>query len=208
MDPFEFLSLVPLVATHTVTVAMGLGLAATCGLRAFMPLLAINLMAMTGYVELADSFAFMNHWSATLLFGSATVFEFAGDKIPAFDHLMDSMGVVIRPTAATIAGASMITFVDPLAGLALGLIVGGGSAGTITVVKGGVRALSTTFTAGFLNPFISTVEDGLALAAVILAILAPVLFVCLGVLFIGLGWATVGPRRQQAFEPAPAMAMA
>jgi hypothetical protein len=55
--------------------AMGFALAATVGLRTFLPLLAAGLLARFGYVDLGDHFEWMARTPALIVFGSAVVFE-------------------------------------------------------------------------------------------------------------------------------------
>jgi len=203
VDPSTFSFLGPEVASHAMTIAMGVALAATCGIRAFLPLLVVNLLAMTGRVELGDSFQFLATWPATLLFGTATVAELAGDKFPGVDHLLDVFGAVIRPAAATLVAASLITTWDPLTACAFGMIGGGMSAGVTFAAKAQLRLLSTATTGGLANAVISVVEDGLAVAAVIVAVLAPLILaaVALGGLFLVAAW-TMARRQRRLLAPA------
>jgi hypothetical protein len=152
---------------------LGLSLAATCGLRAFLPLLCIGAAGAMGKVELADAFQWMASPAALACFGSAVVLEVSGDKIPAVDHVLDSLGVVVKPLAAAVAAASMIQEFDPLLALTLGLIGGGAVAEVVHLAKAKTRLLSTAFTGTLANPFLSVGEDLAALAAVVLAFLVP-----------------------------------
>jgi hypothetical protein len=188
----------PDVATHAATVVMGVALAATCGIRAFLPLLVVNLLAMTGKVELGESFQFLATWPATLLFGTATVAELAGDKFPGVDHLLDVFGALIRPAAATVVAASVVTHWDPLTACAFGMIGGGMSAGVVFAAKAQVRMLSTALTGGMANAVISVIEDGVAVVALILAVLAPLILsaVVLGVLAVVAAWAMARSQRR------------
>ena len=63
---------------HAAAIALGLSLAATCGLRAFLPLLVVSALAAMGKLELADSFSWMATPLALVCFGSAVVIEIAG----------------------------------------------------------------------------------------------------------------------------------
>lgn len=172
------------LADAGTTLVMGLSLAAACGFRAFLPLLAVNILAATGRVELAESFSFLGSFPATIMFVTATVAEIAGDKIPGFDHFMDAYGVVIKPTAATVTGAAFIGSVEPLTGLALALISAGASASLLGLAKAKVRAVTTVFTGGLGNPVVSTVEDVATVGGVSLIALLPWLSVG-AVLFVG-----------------------
>ncbi len=163
-----------LLLDQGVAICMGLSLAATCGLRAFLPLLVIGLLGMLGKVELAEAFTWMASPVAVTCFGTAVIAEVVGDKFPAVDHALDAAGLVVKPTAATLAAASMITAFDPLLALVLGVVTGGVAAEAVHVAKAKARVLSSALSAGMGNPVLSTIEDGVALAAVGLAWLAPV----------------------------------
>jgi hypothetical protein len=195
MDWFAVLEYAPHLADWTMTVLMGLGIAATCGLRAFLPMLAVNLLAMTGRVELHEAFGFMGTWPATFMFLAATIAEVAGDKFPGVDHFMDTYGLLVKPMAATVSAAAFIADVDPLTALALGLIGGGASASLLGVAKAKVRALSSVATLGLGNPVLSVGEDAAAVAGITLTVVAPML--AFGVLMFTAGcvvaWA--GARR-------------
>lgn len=152
---------------------LGLSLAATCGLRAFLPLFFIGLAGAMGKVELAESFQWMASPAAISCFGTAVVAEIVGDKVPAIDHALDSLGVVVKPTAAAVAAASMIQEFDPLLALTLGLVGGGAVAEVVHLAKAKTRLLSTALTGTLANPVLSVGEDLAALMAVVLAFLVP-----------------------------------
>lgn len=157
-----------------VQLALGFSLAAACGLRAFLPIFAASALARAGYVTLGTSFEWMGSTPALIVFGSAVVFEIAGDKFPAIDHLLDAAGVVVKPAAATLLASSFLTGIDPLPAAVLSLVTGGAVAGTVHVIKSKVRLGSTLVTAGIGNPVLSILEDVVAFCATALAILVPI----------------------------------
>ena len=165
---------------------LGLSLAATCGLRAFLPLLCIGVAGALGKVELADAFQWRASPAALACFGTAVAVELAGDKIPMLDHAMDGLGVVVKPTAAAVAAASMIQEFDPLLALVLGLVAGGTLAEVVHLAKSKVRIVSSALTGTLANPILSVAEDAAALAAIGVAFLAPVLALVLAAVFVGL----------------------
>ena len=196
----DFVSLVeygPQVADYGVTLFMGLAIAATCGLRAFLPLLAVNLLALTGRVELHESFGFLGSLPATLMFGTATIAELAGDKFPGVDHVMDAWGVVIKPAAATVAAAAFISHVDPLTAVALGLVGGGTSASVLGLAKAKVRVLSSGLTLGTGNVLLSLGEDSLVLGGLTLTVIAPMLAFGVVMFLAGCALVFVGHRRSR-----------
>ena len=167
--------------------AMGFALAATVGLRAFLPLFVAGLLARHGYVSLGESFEWMESTPALIVFGSAVVFEILADKIPMIDHALDAAGVFIKPVAGTLVAAALLTKVDPVVATVLGLIGGGAIAGTVHAVKGTARIFSTGTTAGAGNPILSFIEDAVATFGIVIAVLVPILaaILVLGLVVLG-----------------------
>jgi uncharacterized protein DUF4126 len=162
--------------TIVPSLAMGIGLAACAGIRAWLPLLLVGALARWGVVELGSSFDFISSNRALILFGVATVIEILGDKIPAVDHALDSLSTILRPAAGSLLAASVLWQVsDPLTALALGVAVGAPTSLVPHAAKSLLRAASTTLTGGLANPLISVLEDVLAFGLFILTVLVPVL---------------------------------
>ena len=155
--------------------AMGFALAATVGLRTFLPLLAAGLLARFGYVDLGHSFEWMEKTPALVVFGSAVAFEVLADKVPGLDHALHAVEAFVKPVAGTLVAASLFTNLDPMMAVVLGLIGGGTIAGMVHVAKGTTRVASTAMTGGLANPALSLFDDVLAVGGIILAILAPII---------------------------------
>jgi hypothetical protein len=161
-------------------VLLAIALAACAGLRAWLPLLLVGLLARFQILELGPSWHFLSSNVALTLFGLATVIEIAGDKIPAVDHTLDALATVLRPAAGALLAASVLGFAkDPLVSLALGVVVGAPSAFVPHVVKSGLRLVSSTVTFGLANPLLSVIEDVLTLVLFGLALLIPAFVVLL-----------------------------
>jgi len=157
------------------SLAMGIGLAACAGVRAWLPLFLAGLLARAGVLELGPSFRFIASNQALILFGVATVVEILGDKIPAVDHTLDALSTVLRPAAGSLLAASVLWRVpDPLTALALGVAVGAPTALVPHAAKATLRATSTLFTGGLANPLLSLVEDLVALVMFVLTVVVPV----------------------------------
>ena len=162
--------------TIVPSLAMGIGLAACAGIRAWLPLLLAGGLARFGVIELGSSFDFISSNRALILFGVATVIEILGDKIPAVDHTLDSISTILRPAAGSLLAASVLWQVsDPLTALTLGVAVGAPTSLVPHAAKSLLRAASTTLTGGLANPLISVLEDVLAFGLFILTVLVPVL---------------------------------
>jgi hypothetical protein len=171
------------LATIVPSLAMGIGLAACAGIRAWLPLLMAGGLARWGIIELGPSFQFMSSDRALILFGAATVVEILADKVPAVDHALDTLSTVLRPAAASLLAASVLWQVsDPLTAIALGVAVGAPTSLVPHAAKSLLRAASTTFTGGLANPIISVLEDLMAVALFVLTVLIPVVVAALLVL--------------------------
>jgi Domain of unknown function (DUF4126) len=173
-------------ALFATQLAMGFALAASVGVRAFLPLFATGLLARQGYVELAPAFQWMAGTPALVVFGSAFVFEILADKVPLLDHLLDAGGVLVKPIAGTLLAASLFTQLDPLVAVTLGLVTGGSVAGVVQAMKGITRLASTGATAGLGNPFLSVAEDAAATAGILLAFILPIVAALITIAIVAL----------------------
>jgi hypothetical protein len=182
----------------------GTGLAASAGLNAYIPLLAMGSLAR--YTELVDLPAgwtwLSNGWVLAIL-GVLLAVEVVADKVPVVDHVNDVVQTVVRPTAGGLAfgagsSAQTVTVSDPgaffsshqwvpiAAGVLIALCVHG--------VKAAARPVVNVSTAGVGAPVVSTAEDVGSVAMSLLALLVPVLvLVGLAVLV----WAAVQVLRRR-----------
>jgi hypothetical protein len=183
--------------------AMGFGLAATVGLRTFLPLLAAGLLARFGYVDLGNSFEWMAKTPALIVFGSAVIFEVLADKVPGLDHALHLVETFVKPVAGTLVAASLFTNLDPMTAVVLGLVGGGTIAGAVHVAKGTTRAASTMLTGGLGNPVLSILDDVLAVGGIILAILAPIIAALIVIFLVIAGLRLLAKRRRAPTEVQP-----
>jgi hypothetical protein len=177
-------------------VMAGIALAAACGLRAFLPLLAIGLMARFGPIRLEPSFAWLASDAALIALAAAAILEMLGDKIPVVDHLLDFLGSAIRPAAGIIAVLGVLPKLPPLIAAVIALAAGGGALG-VHAMKAKARLGSTVLTLGHGNAIMSIVEDFVTVSLVLAALLAPIIAFILIVPLVALG---VGrrPKRRAA----------
>ncbi len=154
-------------------ILMGIGLAASAGLRAFLPLLVVGIAGRAGWVPLSDNFAWLAGWPALIVLGVAVLVEVLSDKFPAVDNFLDMIQVFVKPVAGTILVAAVVIDLSPLQTTVLALILGSGTAGTVHVMKAKTRLVSTVTTAGAANPVLSVAEDTAALGGSVLALIVP-----------------------------------
>ena len=143
-----------------LSVCLGLGLAAACGFRVFVPLLVLNLAARGGYVVLAGSFDWIASTPALITLAAATALEITAYYVPWLDNLLDSVSSPAAVVAGVVVTASVVTGIDPYLKWTLAVIAGGGVAGVVQAVTVGARGASSLTTAGFGNPLVTTAEIG------------------------------------------------
>ena len=168
------MSLGPLDARDMLfAAAAGTAIAAACGLRAFLPLLALGLGVHFHYVAVGAGGAWIGSAPAIVTLMWATVLELAADKVPAIDHVLDLIATVLRPVAAATAAWCTFTGIHPALGVAAALLMGTGAMG-VHITKAKIRLGSSMLTLGAANPAISFVEDALAMGLSAMAVLAPI----------------------------------
>jgi hypothetical protein len=178
--------------------AMGFALAACVGLRTFLPLLGAGLLARTGYLTLGTSFQWMETTPALIVFGSAALFEILADKVPWLDHALHAVEAFINPAAATMLAASLLSNLDPMTAMVLGLIGGGTMAGAVQALRGTARLASTATTGGLANPMLSILDDALATVGTALAFLVPVIAALLVLVLAAAVFVVVRRMRRKA----------
>ena len=170
----------------TAAVLTGLGLAGAAGLNAYIPLLVVGVLVHTGHLTVAAPFDTLGQTPILVVLAVLLAVEFFADKVPGVDSINDVIATVIRPAAGALLAAGSLgtlTNLPPWVGVAAGII----TAGTVHGVKAASRPVINVGTAGVGGPTVSVVEDVLALAASILAIIAPVLLAIVVVIAVVLG---------------------
>lgn len=169
-----------------VSLGLGIGLAAACGFRVFVPLLVLSIASRYGYVPLAGGWEWIASTPATLAFATATVLEVAGFYVPWFDHALDTIATPAAVIAGMITSASILGDLPPLLKWTAVVIGGGGAAALVQGSTVALRAGSGAATAGLANPVIASVELFGATATAILAIVLPLVALLVAVLFVTL----------------------
>lgn len=180
-----------------LSVALGLGLAAACGFRIFVPLLLMSLAARAGALELAGGFTWIAGLPALIAFSVATALEIGAYFIPWVDNFLDSMATPAAVVAGGVVTASVVTDVEPWLRWTLLAIAGGGVAGAVQLGTVGVRQASVLGTGGLANPLVSGVEAVGSAGLTVLALALPAVALALVLLlFVGL-WRFLRRRRRR-----------
>jgi hypothetical protein len=179
------------------------GLSASAGLNAYIPLLVVALAGrFTNLFTLSEPWDTLTSWWIIGLLVVLSIIEFFADKAPAINHINDTIQTIVRPVAGAVvfaASAKVITDVNPIFSLALGLLVAGG---VHTAKAGALRPAVTATTGGAGNIVVSITEDIIATVLSILAVLIPivagVLLSVLGSLVIWMIWRRANREKIEA----------
>lgn len=169
--------------------ASAFGLAASAGLNTTLPLLCVGLLARFGFITLGAPYDALQSTLALGVLALLATLEFAGDKIPAVDSVVQVIQWPVSAAAGALLFASqtsVITQISPELALIVGLLTATGIHGARTAA----RPVITGTTLGTGNTAVSLAEDGYALTLAGTAALFPGLaLVLLVVLVIAAGGA-------------------
>jgi hypothetical protein len=169
---------------YALYILLGIGLAAACGFRVFVPFLVISIAALTGHLKLAPDFVWLGSWPALIVFGVATVAEIVAYYVPWLDHILDIAATPMAIIAGVVVTASVVTGMSPVLRWTLAAIAGGGVAAAVQLTTVALRRATTYATAGFGHPLAATVETGGSAGMSVLSIILPIVAVILAILLI------------------------
>ena len=169
-----------------------LGLSTAAGLNAYLPLLIVGLLGRyTDLIDLGSPYDQLQRPGVLAIIGAIALIDFVGDKIPAIDHALHAVGIVVAPVAGAMVALAVTgnDAVEPAFALVVGVAAAGATQGARSIVRPG----STALTGGAGNPVLSLGEDTVSTALSFAAIVVPVLaFVMVLAVFALLFW---GVRR-------------
>ena len=162
-----------------LSILIGIGLAAACGFRVFVPFLVVSIASLSGHLTLAPGFEWIGTNYALAAFAIGTVLEIAAYYIPWLDNLLDAAATPAAVVAGTIVAASVVADVSPFLKWTLAVIAGGGVAGAVQAATVALRGASSLTTGGAANPVLSTGELGGSVVTSVLAVTLPLIAVAL-----------------------------
>ena len=181
--------------TTILSIALGIGLAASAGFRVFLPLFALSLSAYFGLWPINDNWQWLASTPALIILGVATLVEITAYLIPYIDHLLDTLAVPLAGLAGTAVMASTTADLSPAVTWTLAIIAGGGAAAAIKGATATTRVASTATTGGLANPIVSAAETGTAVLMTVLSLFIP--FAAVGLLLLIAFWLWRTYRRYQ-----------
>lgn len=171
-----------------LALCLGVGLAAACGLRVFLPMAVASVASKAGFIELGSGFEWISSWPAVAGLSLACVLEVVAYYVPWLDHALDSIATPAAVVAGALVSASQVLpalsggepgsadavrEMHPLIKAIVPMLVGGATAGLVQLGTVAARSVSTITTGGLGNPVVATAENVSSLALAVLAILVP-----------------------------------
>jgi len=159
------------------TIAAILAMATASGINAYAALLAMGLTIRLELVPLHSKVSdfFAQDWVLIAL-GILYLVEFFADKVPVVDHVWDAVHTFIRPIAGAAAAVAIVTGRDE-GWVVLAALLGGATALLFHTAKATSRVAVNAASAGTLGWVASLVEDIVAIASALVALLWPALAV-------------------------------
>jgi hypothetical protein len=188
-------------------VCAGLGLAAACGLRVFLPLFAVSVAMKWGFMSgsspyvASPAFEWMGSNAAVAIFCIAAIIESFGYLFRWVDLILDLLAAPLAAFAGALLMTSQLTaLVDASAsgdaartlqplmhpaiawsvGIAAGVLVASG----VEAASIFGRLTSSVLTIGWLNPIYGLAESVLATGVAVLTLLVPELVGIVVILFV------------------------
>ena len=182
------------------SILIGLGLAAACGFRVFVPLLIAGLAARFGGLPVVGGFGWIASTPALVAFGVATLVEVTGYYIPWIDNLLDGLAAPTAIAAGILLMASTLVDCGPFVRWTLAVVAGGGTAALFQGLTTVARQVSSISTGGLGNPVLATVEGGSSTLLAVLAVTLPIVaLVLIAVLLVAVF--KLLPLRRAAARP-------
>lgn len=166
-------------------IALGIALSASTGFRVFIPMLLASIAAHSNFFPATEHFEWLGSTAAMVSFGVATVVEVMAYYIPIVDNLLDAITTPLAVGAGTLLMTSVLPVDGDLLRWVTGFVVGGGAAATMQMGTVLTRLTSSKFTAGTVNPVVSTTENIAALGSSVLALFFPV-FIAISFLILAI----------------------
>ncbi len=149
---------IPEIAATLLGVFTGLGLAAACGFRVFVPMLVASLAVRADLIDVHTDFLWLESTPVLIALVLATLLEIAAYYLPFVDNLLDTVATPAAAVAGATLACAFFVDLDPWLRWSLGIIAGGGLATAVQVPTAATRAASSVSTAGVGNVGVATGE--------------------------------------------------
>lgn len=158
---------------QVLTFLVGIGLAASVGLRIFIPILIVSIFAYTGNLNLSTYFTWLGYLPVLVFLVIISILEILAYYIAWLDNYLDAIEHPLSIIAGILITGAVITDFNPYLKWLMALLIGGGVAGTINAATSMIRLKTSAETGGSKNFIVSTVEAVIAVILSVLSILEP-----------------------------------
>ena len=170
------------------TLTLALGSAWTSGINLYATVSVLGLLQKFSAIKLPGGLDVLDNWWIIGIAGGLYIVEFVADKVPYVDSVWDVVHTFIRVPAGAAVAYAATNQMDASATV-IATLLGGGLALSSHGTKAALRAGANLSPEPVSNWTLSIVEDIIAFAGTILAVVAPVLIaIVLGVFLIFFFW--------------------
>lgn len=156
-----------------IVILTAFGLAASCGLRVFLPLFLAGVAAKLEWLGLHEQFHWLGATPALAVLGLASLLEVLSYHVPVLDNALDAIATPAAALAGAVVSLAVLEDTEPWLRWSLAVIAGSGAATVVKLPLAGLRAASTVTTAGVGNQFVALGESAVATGMSFLAVLLP-----------------------------------
>lgn len=163
--------------------ALAYALTTSAGLRGLLTLAAVSVAIHFGLFTPPESFAWLGSNTVTLALVSVALVDLIGDKIPVVDHALHTVQTLVKPAAAAILVGG-VAHTQSHGELYMLMALGALNAVGVHAASAAARGASSLLTGGLGNPVLSTIEDGVSVFMIVLALLAPLVAAVIAVMIV------------------------
>lgn len=156
------------------TLAIGMGASWVSGINLYASVATLGLLGRFSNLELPGELQVLTSWWVIGIAVALYLVEFVADKIPIVDSTWDVIHTFIRVPAGAVLAATTFGDFDKSVQV-IAFLLGGGLALSSHGTKAATRAIVNTSPEPVSNIVVSTLEDVLAVASILLAVFLPVL---------------------------------
>lgn len=165
------------------TLTLALGSAWTSGINLYATVSVLGLLQKFGKVALPGGLDVLDNWWIIGVAAFLYIIEFVADKVPYVDSVWDVIHTFIRVPAGAVVAYAATNEMDASM-MIIATLLGGGLALSSHGTKAALRAGANLSPEPVSNWVLSIVEDILAIAGTILAVIAPILIAGVLIVFL------------------------
>ncbi|MFN6963578.1 MAG: DUF4126 domain-containing protein [Pyrinomonadaceae bacterium] len=165
------------------TLSLALGSAWTSGINLYATVTVLGLLQKLAGVKLPGGLDILDNWWIIGVAAFLYTVEFFADKVPYVDSVWDVIHTFIRVPAGVVVAYAATNDLDASIYIPAAL-VGGGLAFSSHGTKAAARVAANVSPEPVSNWILSLVEDVIAIAGTVIAVVAPALIVVILLLFV------------------------